>query len=417
MENNLEKEKQNTKVNDESLFIEKDHKGLKWFIVITIILLLLGGSSIFYYFKIYNNPMLVIGNIFKDFKEEFKFQDIDEIDTFKFNGELDLDMGFEDASLQSIADIINNIKLQYILSSDGNDYTSLELFTKYKEEKLLNAKMVMEMKENLGYLYLEDLYDKYLKVSLDEDSTSTAIKTNVNYEIITNGIFEALSKSINEDDFERNEDKTDINGSILEVYRNSIIINRDNYQRIMKTFITELRNNDDFVNEINKLDKDIDIKEKLNTMLEDIDKEIFEDVIKFNFYTKRNLNQDLLKIEIVQNTEDGNTNITITPTNDNEVTIDILDTNDNKVTIDIKLNGDTNFLINLKLENDENYVNAYLNCSFQELDKIDKINTNHSIDINKLTEADQNKIMTNLSENKTLINLINDVMTIFTKNM
>lgn len=415
MENNLEKEKQNQKEDDELLFIEKNHKGLKVFIVITIILLILGGAGTFYYIKIYNNPMLVVGNILKNIKEELNFRETDNIETFKFSGELDVDLGFEDAELQSVANIINNVKLQYILSSNENDYSALELFSKYKNEKLLNAKMILEMKEELGYLYLEDLYDKYLHFDLEE--TDDTIILDVNYEVITNGIFKALSKSINEDDFERSEDKTDINGSIEKVYRNSLIINRGNYHRIMKTFITELRNNDEFINEVNKLNKEVDFKEELNTMLEDIDKEIFEDIIKINFYTKRGLNQDLLKIEIVQNTEDGDTNIAITSTNDNEVTIDVLDTNDNNLTIVVKINNDTNFLINLNLENGKNYIKAHLNCSFQELDKLDKINTRPSININRLTEVDRNKIMTNLSKNETLIKLINDITNVFAPTM
>lgn len=415
MENELEKEIQNNKIDDEPLFIEKEHKGLKWFIIITIILLLLGGSSIFYYFKIYNNPMLVVGNIFKDFKEEFKFQEINDINTFKFSGELDVELGFEDKELQSIADIINNVKLQYILSSDGTDYSALELFTKYKNEKLLNAKMVLDMKETLGYLYLEDLYDKYLHFDLEE--TDDTLQLDVNYDVITNGVFEALSKAINEDDFERSQDKTDINGSIEKVYCNSLVINRGNYHRIMKTFITELRNNSDFINEVNKLNKEVDFKEEFNTMLEDIDKEIFEDVIKIKFYTKRSLKQELLKIEMVETSENDSATLSITSTSDDEVTIDIFDSNDNKMTMDIKVNSDTNFLINVNFEMDEDYVKLHLNCSFQELDKLEKINTKPSVDANKLTEADQNKIMTNLSENKTLINLINDVMTIFTPNM
>ena len=185
----------------------------------------------------------------------------------------------------------------------------------------------------------------------------------------------------------------------------------------MKTFITELRNNEDFINEVNKLNKKVDFKEELNTMLEDIDKEIFEDVIKINFYTKRSLKQELLKIEMVENNEDNSTTLSITSTSDNEVTIDIFDNDDNKMTMDIKVNSDTNYLINVNFEMGEDYVKLHLNSSFQELDKLEKIDTKPSVDANKLTEADQNKIMTNLSENKTLINLINDVMTIFTPNM
>lgn len=415
MKNDLEKESQNIKIDDEPLFIEKDHKVLKWFIVIAVILLILGGASIFFYFKIYNNPMIVIGSVFKDFKEELNFQENDDIETFKFSGELDVDLGFEDDSLQNIADIINNVKLQFILSNEGTDYTALELFTKYEDKKLLNAQMILEMKENLGYLYLEDLYDKYLQFNFDE--VSDTVEADINYEVIVNGIFKALSKSINEDDLERSEDKTDINGSIEKVYRNSLIINRGNYHRIMKTFITELRNNNEFINEINKFNKDIDLKEELNTMLEEIDKEIFEDVIKINFYTKRSLKQELLKLEMVQNSEGGDYTLSIIKNGEDKLTIDMFDDNDNKITMDIKVNSDTNFIINFNIENGKEYVKLHLNGSFQELDKLDKINTKPSMEIYKLTENDQNKIMTNLAENEALINLINDITNIFALTM
>jgi len=413
MESNLEKEKQNTKIDDEPLFIEKDHKGLKVFLIITIILLILGGAGVFYYFKIYSNPMLVIGSLFKEFKEEMNFNEIDETETFKFNGEIDVDLGFEDASLQNIADIINDIKLQYILNSDGDDYTSLELFSKYKNESLLNGKMILD--ENYGYLHLDDLYDKYLQ--FDTEEIDESVEVDVNYEIVMNGLFNAVSKAVNEDDFERNEDKIDINGSIKKVYRNSLVINRDNYHRIMKTIITELRKDNDFINEVNKIYKKVDFKEQLNTILEEIDKETFEDIIKINFYTKHSLKQELLKIKIVHNSEDVDTTFLITSSSENQVTLDIFDNLDNKMTMDLKLNGDNNLIVNFNVNKGEDYIKMYLNCSFQELDKINKINTKPSIDINKLTEADQNKIITNLSENETLINLISDITNVFTPTM
>lgn len=405
---------------DDEPFIKKDHQGLKTFIIMVIILLLLGGASLFYYFKIYNSPILVIGNIINSTKNSFKIPNTKNINAYKVSGALDLDLSFNDKEAQKLADIINDIKLQYNLSIDtNNNYGIMELHSKYQNDKLLNLKAILDNEDETAYIYLEDLFDKYLKTTIDVTDVTNETTNNetINYEIIITGIYNALSNAITEEDFERASDETNINGKITKVYRNSLVINQSNYKRIMTTIIKELRDNEEFITEINKLNNNEDIKDTLNEALNEINESTYEDIIKINFYTKPSLKQELLKLEIVETSEDGNYNIAFTNTNKTNLTIDFTKDNEQIATLNINRNSDTNMIINCKFNTDGNEIKFSLNMSYKELNKIEKINTTQNIDINNLTEDDTTKIITNLTENEVLLKLINDIKNIFSISM
>lgn len=401
---------------DEELFIEKDHKGIKIFISIIIILLLIGGASLLYYFKIYNNPMLVIGNILKENKNNLKIPDIQEVNPYKISGTLDLDLGFTDQKKQKLADIINDIKLQYNLSVDNNNYIIMELYSKYQNDKLINLKAILNNEDMTAYIYLEDIFDKYLKTNLSLENEITNIE-NINYNAIINSIYKAFSNIIQEEDFERAFDKININGKETKVYRNSIIINQNNYKRITTSIIEELLHDEDFIKEVNKLFKDKDIKETLNELISKINESIFKEVIKINFYTKPNLRQQLLKLEIARINENDKYHLTFTKINERELIVDVTNNNEQIATININRNSDNNMIINYNFNNDGNEIKFSLNMFYEKLDKIEKVNTNSNVEINNLKSEDTTQIITNLMENKILINLINDINNIFSLNM
>ena len=185
----------------------------------------------------------------------------------------------------------------------------------------------------------------------------------------------------------------------------------------MTTIVKELRDNEEFIKEVNKLNANEDIKETLNESLNKINKSDFEDIIRINFYTKPSLKQELIKLEIVETTENGNYNIAFTKTNKTELTIDIIQNNEQIATININRNSDSNMIIDCNFNTDGNDIKFSLNMSFKQLNKIEKINTTPNVDINKLTEDDTTKMTSNLMKNEVLLNLINDITHVFASSM
>ena len=406
---------ENKNIDNEELFIKKDHRALKAFIIITTILLILSGLSFIFYYKYYNKPMIVIGNIINNSKKSFNKLSKETDDIYKVNGSFDVNLNFKDQQLQDIGNIINNIKLQYDLSVNNIDeYGIFKINTKYQDDKLINFNSVIDIKEQYFYLYLEDIYNKYLKTTININENSE-IKEQINYNIIINGICESLTDAFKEEDFERKKGKISVKDKLINVSRNSLVINSNNYKRIMTSILNKLINNQEFINEIDKINQEKTTKDKLNNLLENLNKEEFKDIIKINFYTKLNLKQDLIKIEITRITEEQESIIEIDQLNDNEFVIRLIGDNKELANITIKNNTNNNMLINLELMDEDVNIKLSFNMAYEKLKKLEKLDTTENIDIDNLSEKETNEIVTKLLENKAITEIINDFSKIFSQ--
>ena len=410
MENNVLNENKN-----EEPFIEKDHKGLKTFIVIAILLLLLSGVSFFCYYKFYNNPKVVIGNILNNSKKLFKTPD-KIYDISKINGSIDMDLKLENQELQKIGKVINDIKLQYNLSVNNNDkYGIFEIYSKYQDKELLNVQVALDDKNNILYLYLEDLFDKYLKMDINVEISDNINTEKINDDVIVSSIANALDEALTEDDFKREKDEVIINNIANKVYRNSLVIDNNNYKRIMTTFIEKLINNEEFIKEMDKINTNEDTKEKLQDILEEINNQNFDIVLELNFYTATNLKQELVMCELVyfENSINNTNSVTFVPMSENEFIISFIEGEEEIATISLKRNSNNNILVSLEANSDGNIIKFNFNASYEKLDKLDKLDTSKNINIEDLTNEDQSKITDNLMKNEALIKLINDISTFF----
>lgn len=414
MENNVLNENKN-----EEPFIEKDHKGLKTFIVIAILLLLLSGVSFFCYYKFYNNPKVVIGNILNNSKKLFKTPD-KIYDISKINGSIDMDLKLENQELQKIGKVINDIKLQYNLSVNNNDkYGIFEIYSKYQDKELLNVQVALDDKNNILYLYLEDLFDKYLKMDINVEISDNINTEKINDDVIVSSIANALDEALTEDDFKREKDEVIINNIANKVYRNSLVIDNNNYKRIMTTFIEKLINNEEFIKEMDKINTNEDTKEKLQDILEEINNQNFDIVLELNFYTATNLKQELVMCELVyfENSINNTNSVTFVPMSENEFIISFIEGEEEIATISLKRNSNNNILVSLEANSDGNIIKFNFNASYEKLDKLDKLDTSKNINIEDLTNEDQSKITDNLMKNEALIKLINDISTFFSQSM
>ena len=414
MENNVLNENKN-----EEPFIEKDHKGLKTFIVIAILLLLLSGVSFFCYYKFYNNPKVVIGNILNNSKKLFKTPD-KIYDISKINGSIDMDLKLENQELQKIGKVINDIKLQYNLSVNNNDkYGIFEIYSKYQDKELLNVQVALDDKNNILYLYLEDLFDKYLKMDINVEISDNINTEKINDDVIVSSIANALDEALTEDDFKREKDEVIINNIANKVYRNSLVIDNNNYKRIMTTFIEKLINNEEFIKEMDKINTNEDTKEKLQDILEEINNQNFDIVLELNFYTATNLKQELVMCELVyfENSINNTNSVTFVPMSENEFIISFIEGEEEIATLSLKRNSNNNILVSLEANSDGNIIKFNFNASYEKLDKLDKLDTSKNINIEDLTNEDQSKITDNLMKNEALIKLINDISTFFSQSM
>ena len=174
---------------EEEKIIEKNHTFVKVLIVL-LILLILGGAGYFYYAKVYNNPMTVFAKIKKlDINKDVLNTSLNINEPFKAAGNIDLNLNTTNKEAQKEVDLINKTAIQYDLAMDVNKkIVNGSINTKYDNQKLLDTNLYYE--NNTLYIYLQEIFDKYISMPLEITETTSESQDNYDY----NKVFKCLSK-------------------------------------------------------------------------------------------------------------------------------------------------------------------------------------------------------------------------------
>ncbi len=401
---------------EEELFIPKTkNKGLKIILAIILIAALIGGAY-FLYQKKFNDSKAIITNVLEDARSEIKkaFNTKSDDKKYKVDGHLNFDTNSTDESLK----LLKDIELQLGGEIDSkNSLANFTLNTKYKSDKLIDINGYYENK--VGYVLLNGLYDKYIKLDINEMEKSIEgempnIKIEMNdIEVIYDSFITAFSKEINNLDIKKSDDKITIDGKDVEVLDNAIILKDGEVNKLAKGIVTNLVNDQKFVATLNKITGE-DIKKDLNEILEGIDEEEFKGTYKINFYTDKGMFEK--KIVSVRQTiiqDEVTTTINVDKISDDEVlfTMDMMGIN---MSMRLKKNNSAvNATINVTTAG--MYVKVNLSMNYEEIKEVTKPDVSNSIDYNSLTQEDIQKIQQRLMENKALLKLMEEVNKISNK--
>ena len=360
--------------------IKKGNGGIKAIVAIIIIAILVGVA---YYFLKPTAPkdVFVAGiNSALDKSSQKLEEDIDKINTtITLSGNIEAN----DEEVKQIASYINDGKLTYNMQVDKSAKKVLiSANVDYKNENLLNGKLLLADSDDNIYFYVQDLFDKYFKLNLkdvvdDEEDIDTIKKMfESNGATLTEKIDLNKALSIVKDEIVKNLkdeyfSKENVNGTT----KNTMKLTVAELKQAVKNIVTSLINNEEF---LKCYEKPEELKKGLEEILEEIDdlnSEYDSKNIEFSIYTK-GMNNEVEKFEAkIPSSETEN------------IVLTIVETEKNKFEIKVDVAEMGKFTLNMEVKNEKDT-------------DINNIDVSDSVDINNMTQADQQKMQGNLMKMK-----------------
>lgn len=385
--------KDNKEVMDDFSDLKEKKSGLKYFLMF-IIILLLGVIGFGYYYT--SKPDVVfttlLNKVYKEALKEEKFNQVKM--TTNMNIKVDAKEEYKDYT-----DIINNVKLRMTEHIDLNDNIfKLEIGADYKEKLLANLNAYY--KDNTMYFELKDILDKIIKVDAKDEMSEEEIDINKLYssdsKVIINNLYNALKETLKKGTYITGNDKIDK----INVTKNVLVINNENKDLLVNTFIDYLTKNEGFVTSLGKI-LDLNKEETINRLNEEKVLGDLENEIHISIYTKK-LTNEFVKLEI----NDSKKTISLLKQEDN-YKIEINNESNNKVVSNITIDEKNNKMkIVTEITFDDIKVTVNMDISITYNEKLENPNVENAITIEELSEEDTNNIIENLTKNEGISEII-----------
>ena len=263
----------------------------------------------------------------------------------------------------------------------------------------------LQYQNGKAYVFLNEVFDKYLVIDgMEElDEYFDDVKITEDHKTVITCIKKAVIKSLKSDYFESSKTKIEINGKQKDVTKNSLKLTRDNMVKINKSILEELKNDNQFLDSDSKItnnEKEI-LKKQIEDKINDITEDNFdEDNGTINLYTEGLFNNNIVKYEIVIESDTENQSVSLIKNDNNNYVLSILDTNNEETIINVKVSKGNDYSV---LELSMNYENQSITLSFKfnyQYNKEVKANdVSNNIKIEELTEEQIVDIMNKLSQN------------------
>lgn len=322
------------------------------------------------------------------------------------------DLHSKNTQEEKILDIVNNLILSIHYAVDiDNKKINMDLDSQYKNKELLKANLFVE-NEN-AYVFLNDLYSKYIQVPIEGfDEAFATMKNKDDYEIVLKHLKEALNKALKDDYFQKENTTLAIQGKNIKVTENKLILNEKNTKEIASILSVEL-NNDEFIKSVSKITTNSEekIKERLNS-LQDENKNLNSKNFTISIYTK-GFQNEFMGIEF----KDEHDAITILKEKKENYSY-LLKTNNEtyKGNVEIKTNKKD---IYLKISLDTKEINGSITFDFvnDETPNIPNIDTSNAILIDSLKDTDSIDILNNLQKNEGVVEFIQSIASLYSANL
>lgn len=259
-------------------------------LIIFITLLIIGSLAFLFYNKLSdskNRFRVLIENVF-GYLEENTLQDRPKVMTGNLvlgidgKGNSDID--------QKILDHFKKVNLSFDYGIDYVDQRlNFEMRSGYDKMELLNSSFYVE--DGNGYLFLDKLFDKSIKVPVDDYRFLLERSSFNDYRTIYNSFEKALILSLNDDYFEKDY----ITIETKKILKTTLKMNQKNYFEMKENILRCLSSDRSFLKGMsNILDEDtVVVKKKLKEWMQYFDDNFKEfDVI---LYTK---NDQFVKLEV-----------------------------------------------------------------------------------------------------------------------
>ena len=375
----------------ENDFLEKKKSkktGIIMAIIILLIIVLVVGGFLYYKMSTSKNVFkITLNNVF-----DYLQGNIVDYKTASGDFSFKVKINSNDSYDNDIIEIINKLDLSGSYAIDyENKLLDLNIKSNYDNKKLLDASIFTD--NGKGYVYLDNVYDKYINIPLDDyDNIFKNMNKKDDYNVILNSVKEAINVAMLEDYFVKTEETID--GE--KVNKTSLILNKDNYMTIKKDIINTLIQDDEFLKSFSSVSgEDItDIKNELNDLLED---NTFTNDINISIYTKT-LGMKFVKLEISYDSSK-----LIIANKDSRYNYSYYENNTviYEGSIKVEKNDNRNKVIaTFKEIASDSSVEFTINSSVKYNTNINRKDVTNSIEYDKLSDDDINKIYNNIMNNE-----------------
>lgn len=262
---------------------KKGKKGL----IISISLVILLVIAVCAYFMINSKPK----NILKKYVSKIEFKNTDKLDSVKVETNITAKINTNDPDTQAILDEISKCKLKVGTQLDiKNKVEIVNLGLDYDNQNAIDTKIVY--KNNL-YLYLNEIFDKYIEFSIEDEEVKKTFDNLFNElskdDLMNNSKeFVDITKSFLNDKIDSLEDNIKSEDTKLTVNGKEKNVKKITVSLSMKEFANYTSEYFERISECKAYETQMDTKNMLKTLAESVKTVSFneKDGLNLNLYTE-----------------------------------------------------------------------------------------------------------------------------------
>lgn len=386
--------------------VKKSKKGLVMAIIAILLIAIIAGLA-YYFLRPISPKEVFISQINEAVNESNKLYDTQNE---KINSSIALTGNIEttNSKFAPIAQYINDGKLDVNIQADTQSKKIL-LTTNidYKNQKLLGGKVFYQKGDKNIYLFIQDLYDKYFKINIDdvvndEEITNAVTNSDINLKEASKILISTIEENLKDEYFsqEKVEDMT----------KNTIRMTTTELADLSTKVITSLKNNESYLACFGNREEIVNGLEEALDEIEDL-KEDYENMqMEVSLYTK-GIVKKLQKTEInIAKSEKEQATLTINKIDENkaEFKLDVREIKDEmpvnaevlKGTITRENVDENTEKYVIVTDNIPNFGKVTLNMEIknQKETEIDSVNVSDSVKIEEMTQLEMIKLYTNLTK-------------------
>lgn len=423
---------------------EKGKKGVGKVLILLILLVAIIAGAI-YYCMIYTKPeeaiKRTIGKAVSSYQESIQEENYKTIKA-TIGASLDLDLEDESQIDKDVVELINDLDLSLNVQMDKDQKQMVtKLEADYENKDLLDVAAFIDAKEEKSYVYLKDLFDKYIEVDMESEvydslievfETSDTSGKQATIKKATSILQKEIKNMVKEEYCSSEKQEITLGDKKVKVTKNTISMTGSELKKELTTLCTNLKNNKEFLECYENQDEITESLEDLIDALDDM--EIDDANIKFSIYNS-GITQKCVKMDLEVKQDEEAVLFELTKKDEGSYEFKVSEgESNNAITLKLDQKDKENYEfqissskedekiegnINIKKENDKSAsskievkvpefgkVALTLKCSYELDTEIDKVDSDKTIKQEKMTQEDMNKILENLQETK-LFELIN----------
>lgn len=315
------------------------------------------------------------------------------------SGDLTININGDTTSKEGkIFKILNNLDLNITYGIDTKEnITDVNIKSNYYSDELVDANIYIE--DGNIYLYLNELYSRYIKYNHKKDNSNSNKASNEDYRIVVGSIKTALNESLKEEYFTKSWTK--VNGK--SVNKVELLLDDKNIKIINEDIINNLKNNNKFISSFSRIinKEETEVKKLLDKEVEKVNNNEYLDT-KISLYT------NITKFVMF---EVNNEKVKVTINSDNNGFVyEIVDKENNNT-----YNG--TFKIDIKDDNitysniikDDSSLEMNFSGTIEHNTKIEKKNVSNNILLEEITDREYKEILNKIFNNKAFKRISEDI--------